>query len=470
MPRHFEIGRGLFMRARNHTLATSTASALFTLLVILLFLAQKIPVAPQKLYHMAWERTQEYVFDPTAMGDWKSWEHKYDSAIQSQADAVRYANEMLKSLHDHYTFLASGQDVAREQDERNSKFSGVGVGFWFKTGEDGRTPLTDKAGKRLPAIDGSGFPVIFKVIKGSPAEKAGIKAGDSLISIDGRTSLALTLDEIHRRIQGQPGTTVTLGIRSHGQNREVIMQRAKFVVQVVTVDMLPGRIGYLRLENFMSSEATADVEKGLKQLASARAIIFDLRSNPGGTVDNAVAVSELFIEQGKIVTIKTRIPGDSADPRYKTDSVRALPDRLIEEESVTSSRGASTPGRKSLSKRLPYMIEHRPVVILVNGRSASGAEMTAGAIKDNGAAMVIGSRTFGKGIGQSLVPLANQCELHVTSMRYYTPSGAWLGDGGNSVSQGIVPDIAVEPLKQHFEFGSNDDNQLQFAVQFLSRK
>ncbi len=447
-------------------LGLGTTAGFLTLVALVLFLTTQFVTTPEGLYHRTWQKTAEHIFDPTAMGNWASWEHKFDGQIHSDEDAIKHGNEALKSLHDRYTYLMSPKDVAAEKERGAGNFTGVGMVFDIKVGADGK-PVENGKGSPLPATDADGYPVINKVMKGAPAESSGLHAGDAITSVDGHSTKDCSLDELVKMVRGEAGTSVTFGIRSHGQDKTLTVTRQTVAVPDVITKMLPGDIGYLRLENFEQLGATRQVMEGLKSLKDARAIIFDLRGNPGGYVTNAIGISSLFIEQGTVVVIKSRIPGDPASPQYETGTIRVTADRLIQESSSTVR-----PGRRQTdaSERTPYMINHRPVVILVDGNSASAAEMTTGAIKDNGAATVIGARTFGKGIGQSSVPMPNGTQLHVTSLRYYTPNGTWLGDGGNSVQQGIVPDIAVEPLKKIFEYGSNDDNQLGAAVEFLQKK
>src|SRR5262249_23596 len=202
------------------------------------------------------------------------------------------------------------------------------------------------------------------------------------------------------------------------------------------------------------------------ELKDSKALIIDVRGNPGGFVNNAINIASLFIEQGTVVTIRSRIPGDPKSPQYETETLKLTANALVTE--TTDSRQPGVTSRSS-GERQPNMVGDRPVVILVNGNSASASEMFTGAVKDNGRATVVGTRTFGKGIGQSSLRMPNGTQLHITSLRYFTPNGTWLGDGGNTQSHGIEPDVVVESAK-NLEFGEDSDNQLKQAIEILNLK
>jgi carboxyl-terminal processing protease len=465
-PRRNEARGGPFRRFMRATGRVSSAVTVMTVIALVVFLGNFFFSTPTGLYHRTWERAAQHYFDPTAMGDWKSWEHKYDSQIHSNEDAIKYANEMLRSLNDRYTYLMSPEQVAKEKESGQGNFSGVGMVFEFQRGPDGK-PVLDAQGNPSPQTDKDGHPLIAKVMKGAPAELAGIRAGDALVAIDGQSTKNQSLEWLITHVRGQNDTAVKLTVRRQGQDIDISVKRGTVNVPAVTTQMLPGDIGYLRLEDFGQFDAADEVADGLRSLNGAKAIIFDLRGNPGGYVHNAINIASLFVEHGTLVVVKSRVPGDPAHPDYETNTVKVDRNGLHEES--TSTRNPNQVDA-STQKRYPYLLNGRPVVILVNGNSASASEMTTGAIADNKAATVIGTRTFGKGIGQSSITMPNGTQLHITSLRYYSPNGNWYGDGGNSIAQGIQPDIVVRPAKQFFELGGADDNQLHRAVEFLNSK
>lgn len=465
-PRRNEARGGPFRRFMRASGRVSSAVTTVTVIALIVFLGNFFFSTPTGLYQRTWEKAAQHYFDPTAMGDWKSWEHKFDGQIHSNEDAIKYANEMLKSLDDRYTYLMSPEQVSKEKEQGQGNFKGVGMVFEYKRGADGK-PVLDAQGNPSPLTDKDGHPLISKVMKGAPAELAGIKAGDAIVAIDGVSTQNQSLEWLVTHVRGQDDTVVKLTVRRQGQDIDINVKRGTVNIPAVTTQMLPGDIGYLRLEDFGQFDAADEVAAGLRSLSGAKAIIFDLRSNPGGYVHNAINISSLFVEQGTLVVVKSRMPGSPANPQYETSTVKV--DRNGMREEVTTTPDPNKVDT-STQKRYPYLLNGRPVVILVNGSSASASEMTTGAIADNKAATVIGTRTFGKGIGQSSITMPNGTQLHITSLRYYSPNGNWYGDGGNSVAQGIQPDIVVQPAKQFFEFGSADDNQLQKALEFLNSK
>ncbi len=415
---------------------------------------------PQGLYHRAWKETQDRIYDPASLKDWAQWEHKYDGQLKTNDDATKAIDTMLASVHDNYTYFLSKEET-QEEHAQTDGFVGIGVTLPAATSPDGKT-LKDPLGKPLPKTDAQGHVQIATVVAGGPADKAGMKDGDTLLSIDGKTTTGMSLDSVVRAIRGPSGTSLTLMVRhSDGTTQTLTIKREQIVPKDVTTRHLPDGIGYIRLEDFEHESGTEDFENGLKQLDDCKAIIVDLRDNPGGLINNAIGISSLFIKQGTIVTVKERVPGGG----YETTVYTLTANALLEQTSAEGSKDVST----DQEDREPYMLKDRPVVLLVNGNSASAAEMTTGALKDNNAVIVMGTKTFGKGIGQTWMALPGGTELHVTSLHYFTPSGAWIGDGGNSVQYGIAPNVEVKPA-DGLKFGESTDNQLQSAEQLLEQK
>ncbi len=433
---------------------------------LVLFLASTYFVAtPEGLYHRVWQSTQEHIYDPTALGDWSKWEHKYDGQLPDDDVAAEKITEMLESVGDRYTYFMDASDVKADNERSQGNFIGVGMILGVKT--DGNDqPVKAADGKPLPETDENGYPIVKQLINGGPAKGAGLKVGDAITSINGKDTRGQSLDEIIGQIRGSEGTSVTFDLKRDGNDFTVTITRQKINIPAVTTKKLPGDIGYLRLEGFDQYDATDEFKAGLTELKDSKALIIDLRGNPGGFVHNAVNISSLFLEQGTVVTIKSRIPGDPKNPQYATQTIKLTADRLVTE--TADSRQPGVTERES-SDRQPNMAGNRPVVILVNGNSASASEMFTGAVKDNGRATVVGTRTFGKGIGQSSLRMPNGTQLHITSLRYFTPNGTWLGDGGNSESHGIEADVVVEPAK-NLEFGEDNDSQLKKAIEILNQK
>lgn len=467
-----EKRRGRFTRTIRNT--GFGGLALFVpLLAAALFFYSQYSVPSQKLYHHTWQRAAETIYDPSDLGNWADWEHKYDGKIHSDDDAIAAANEALQSAGDPYTYLMSPEKVKQDAERASGNFVGVGMVFAVQPAAAGKTtdPNTDAP---LPQVDKSGYPVVQSVMTGAPAAIAGIQAGDTLLRVNGVDTRGVSLDAIVAQVRGPIDTKVDLVFSRDGKEFPVTLTRSKVKLSSVHAKMLPStNIGYIRLDDFGQNDATEQFRNGLNELKDAEALIVDLRGNPGGFVFNAINISSFFIKTGVVVTIKERVSGDPAHPVYRVKTTYLTDDKVVEEGYSTDN---PTSVRRSARDRQPYLAADRQVIFLVDEGSASASEMTTGAVHDNGAAIVVGQKTFGKGVGQSTLFMPNGTRLHVTSLRYYTPKGTWLGNGraktgshGEVPANGITPDVEVKPVKPHFERGSPDDNQLQRAIELLKK-
>jgi carboxyl-terminal processing protease len=255
----------------------------------------------------------------------------------------------------------------------------------------------------------NGLLTVIAPLDGSPAARAGIRAGDTILSIDGRTLRTGRLNDAIAEIRGKPGTVVKLGIGREPlpEPLEFVLVRAMVSVHSVRHAMLEPGIGYLRISQFSDTTGT-DTEAAVHSLEEQaggrlRGLVLDLRNNPGGVLDAAVEVSDFFLERGTIVSAE----GRSAQSRFRMEAAEG-----------DLARGT-------------------PIAVLVNEGSASAAEIVAGALRDHGRARLFGQKTFGKGSVQTVLPLEDGQALKLTTSRYFTPSGASIHE------QGIEPD---EPL------------------------
>jgi carboxyl-terminal processing protease len=296
---------------------------------------------------------------------------------------------MLETLDPHSAFLPPNM-YKEMQEETKGRFEGLGIEITLKEGV-----LT-----------------VVSPIEDTPAFRAGIQAGDQIVKIDGEVTKNLTLMESVKRMRGPKGTKVTLTIMREGfpQPREYTLTRDVIPVRSVRYEVLEKHYGYIRLFQFQE-KTDSDFQKAVKALeeetkGNMKGVILDLRNNPGGLLDQAVKISDRFIESGLIVSIE----GRKEDQKVKFN---AHP----QEDNLT----------------------RYPLVVLVNGGSASGAEIVAGAIQDHGRGIILGTQTFGKGSVQTIFSLKDGSGLRLTTARYYTPSGRTIQ------AKGIMPDIIVKP-------------------------
>ena len=258
--------------------------------------------------------------------------------------------------------------------------------------------------------------VVVTPIEGSPAARAGVHAGDAILAVDGRPVTADRLEETIARMRGAAGTRVRLAIGRTGEPEPLLftLERGEVHVHTVRAEPLPGEYGYVRITQF--SDSTPDdlvtalsdlMQHDLKASRHAlRGLVLDLRGNPGGVLESAVSVADTFLDEGLIVRAEGRTP----ESRFE----------------MAATRGDALQGQ--------------PLVVLVDGGSASGSEIVAGALRDHGRATLMGERTFGKGSVQTVIPLRDGQALKLTTSRYFTPSGVSIHE------RGLDPDIVIGKL------------------------
>lgn len=258
-----------------------------------------------------------------------------------------------------------------------------------------------------------GFVRVVAPIDDTPAFRAGIKAGDLVMRIDETAVKGLTLLDAVKLMRGEPGTKVTLTVLREGVEQPFKVDIIRDIIKVRSVKsrMLDPGFGYIRITQFSSSTGKS-MENELDKLVdenkgALKGIVLDLRNNPGGVLNAAVEVSDAFLEKGTVVSIKGRLAETSQE--------------------FNASSGD--------------LLKGKPIVVLVNGGSASASEIVAGALQDHGRAVVMGTQTFGKGSVQTILPLQNNAALKLTTARYYTPNGTSIQ------AQGIAPDITISQLK-----------------------
>jgi carboxyl-terminal processing protease len=296
---------------------------------------------------------------------------------------------MLESLDDPYTRFMEPKPFQEMQMRMKGSYSGIGIYIGIKD-------------KKITVIS---------PIPDTPAEKAGLKAGDSIVSIDGKQTKDMGLEEAVSMIRGDKGTTVKLGIVKRGQKnkKEYPITRDNIVVKSVESKMLEANIGYIKLNTFENVNAGSEIRKALNELVSggARGLILDVRNNGGGLLSNAAEIAGMFLKKNDIIVFTV--------------------DRNGRREAMTSSG---------------EMIWQGPLVMLINEGSASASEILAGAIRDNNYGILVGYHTFGKASVQSVRQMPDNSAVLLTVAKYLTPSGHDIS------KKGISPDIEVKTGKE----------------------
>ena len=337
--------------------------------------------------------------DPLALGDLRSFieilnkvKNEYVEPVDDKTLIEHAVRGMLSGLDPHSAYL----DPKEFQDlsiATSGKFGGLGIEVQMQ----------------------DGFVRVVSPIDDTPAFKAGIQPGDLIIQIDDTAVKGLTLAEAVDKMRGEPGTKVTLSIARQNASAPIVVTitRAEIKVASVKSRMLESGLAYVRISSF-NVETGEALERELDKLkkdakeAGLKGLVLDLRNNPGGVLDAAVKVSDAFLEKGPVVSIKGR-------------------------ELASTREFIARPGD---------LLDGAPIVVMINGGSASASEIVAGALQDQKRAVVVGSKSFGKGSVQTIVPLGDrEAAIKLTTARYYTPSGRSIQ------GEGIEPDIAIRQLK-----------------------
>ena len=318
-------------------------------------------------------------------------------------------NGVLQSL-DPYSAYMNPKLFEDMQTETSGKFGGLGIEVTME----------------------SGVVKVISPIDDTPASKAGIKAGDYIVKIDGQQVQGKSLMEAVNLMRGEVGSSIEITIRRKGTKKAKIIKIEREIIEIKSVvsKLIDYKIAYLRLSSFNQNSAIqlkkeiGKFEKNKKTIG----YIFDLRNNPGGLLSQAIKISDFFLEDGEIVSTKGR--------------------KVRENRKYFAQKGDKINGK--------------PLIILINNGSASASEIVAGALQNHKRAILLGITTFGKGSVQSIIPLKNRGALRLTISKYYLPSG-------KSISEiGVSPDIKVEEEGEEFLINTTTDNQLNYAVKLFS--
>ena len=331
-----------------------------------------------------------------------------DEIDQSQSmDAA--INGLLQSL-DPYSAYMTPESFNSMQTETSGEFGGLGIEVGME----------------------AGVVKVISPIDNTPASKAGLKAGDYIVKINDTQVQGKSLTEAVELMRGPVGSSIEITVRRRGEKKALIFNITREIIEVQSVkfELLENNIGYIRLTSF-NENSSSQVKEKIKKLNNNKKLkgyILDLRNNPGGLLSQAIKISDFFLENGEIVSTKSRQPSEN---------------------------------RKWFAKK-GDLTNGKTVLVLINYGSASAAEIVAGALKDHKRAIIVGENSYGKGSVQSIIPLKNRGAIRLTIAKYYLPSG-------KSISEvGVTPDIEVAEGSDDFKINSETDNQLNFAIKLLN--
>lgn len=360
-------------------------------------------MSAQKLVDNTWQIIRDNYYDSELNGQmWYRWKDHYRGKIKNPDDAKVAIDSMLASLDDPYSKFMSKEEYTDQNDSINSKISGIGVN------------ISSSSGKIR----------IVSVMDGTPAQAANLLPDDVILSIDGKDVSGLQVSQVATLVRGPENTLVELTILRNKDKFSKKIMRKEIKLKTVK-SLVDNNIGYIQITSFIGSTTPNEFLEALEKTKDTQGLILDLRGNTGGLLPNAVFIANLFIQNGNLVSIV---------------------------------------GRNGLK----YDIEARdtefgvnkPTIVLVDGNSASASEILSGALKDYHKAKLLGTRTYGKGMVQKIIPLPNETGLNLTIAKYLTPSGHDIN------KKGIEPDVKVT-------FSLNDvktknDAQLNAAKNMLT--
>jgi carboxyl-terminal processing protease len=328
----------------------------------------------------------------------------------NQSESMDSAIDGLLQSLDPYSSYMSPEVFKEMQTETSGEFGGLGIEVTME----------------------SGVVKVISPIDETPASKAGIKAGDYIVKIDNTQVQGKSLSEAVDLMRGSVGSGIELTVRRRGEKKALTFYIVREVIEIKSVkaDILENNIGYIRLTSF-NENIGSQIEKEIKELEknkNLKAYILDLRNNPGGLLSQAITISDFFLDNGEIVSTRSR--------------------KTSENKKWFAKKGDLTNGKT--------------LVVLINYGSASASEIVAGALKDHKRAILLGENSFGKGSVQSIIPLKNKGAIRLTIAKYYLPSG-------KSISEvGVAPDIEIDEESDKFIIKTETDNQLNYAIKLLN--
>ena len=362
-------------------------------------------VSSQRLFDNSWKIIRDNYYDEDLNEQvWNRWKEHYHGQIKTDDDAKVAIDTMLASLDDPYSRYMSKSEYLEQNNSINSKITGIGVN------------ISSVAGKIH----------IVSVMDGTPAQFANLLPKDVITAIDGKEVNGLSLSEVANLVRGPENSFVNITILRNNDKLTKRVMRKGIKIKTVKSSVIDKNIGYIQITSFIGSTTPNEFLEALEKTKSTKGLILDLRGNTGGLLPNAVFIANLFIPKGNIVSIVGR-NGNKYDINAQDT-----------EFSI-----------------------HKPTIVLVDGNSASASEILSGALKDYNKAKLLGTKTYGKGMVQKIIPMPNETGINLTVAKYLTPKGTDIN------KKGITPDISVNfSIK---DVKNNNDIQLQTAKNVLSQ-
>ena len=360
-------------------------------------------ISSQKLFDKTWKEIDSGFYDSSLNSqDWSYWKEHYKGKIKTDEDAKVAIDTMIASLDDDYSRYLNKKEYAEQNSSIESKISGIGVN------------IMSDAGKII----------VYSVLDDTPAQAAGIKANDIILKVDNKSVGGMNIADVAALVRGKNGTQVKIELLRNKQKITKIITRQSIKIESVK-SSVEKDIGYIRISSFIGVSTTNEFLSALEKTQNTKGLILDLRGNTGGLLANAVFIANMFLDNGTIVNIVSR-NGKIENIKAQTSLIRI----------------------------------DKPVVLLVDGASASASEILSGALKDHHKAVLVGTKTFGKGMVQRIIPLPNSTGLNLTIAKYLTPNGADIN------KKGITPDYVVKYTER--DVVTHHDPQKEKAEKILA--
>lgn len=363
-------------------------------------------ISPQELYYEAYNVVKNnYYKNDLNQQDFHKWKKRYKNKIKTMEDAEVAINTMMASLDDTYSKFMNSDEFLEQNQSINSKLYGIGI--------------------NIASVSGKIY--IVNVLKNAPAYNQGVMAGDIILKINENDVAGQSIYHCAQLIKGDKDANVDLTLLRGNEKLTKSIKREEIKIKTVEYKNISDDIGYIRVSSFIGLDTAKDFVVALNKLKDTKALVLDLRGNSGGLFQNATLISNLFLKKGVMVQVIAR--------RNKKNIYSASSDGCIYE---------------------------KPLAVLIDEDTASASEILSSALKDNNRAVLIGTKTFGKGLVQKVFSLPNQTGINLTIARYLTPLGKDIN------KKGIEPDYNVTIA--HSDFINSIDSQLDFAKNYLEKE